>query len=263
MVHRPRLPESRHVIRSRHALKILFLGRPPSKCHIHLGPSVTRYQCGNKSLSPLSKQPMSKDQETAVVHKVEQSWWVCLFSCSDGKPYLLHRWTRILFSRTKVPPPPPASLDDALLIPEANANAFNRLVFEWITPLLRLGFARPLEASDLWKLQDDRGAQHIARLIAESYDRRTIEANAYNERIEKGEVKPVLKAIWWSILGNKSAKMKEWKEKAKKRPSLVWAINDSVKWWFWSAGIFKIVGDVSQVTSPLVVKVSICSLLRL
>ncbi|KAM6504236.1 ABC transporter [Amanita muscaria] len=31
-------------------------------------------------------------------------------------------------------------------------------------------------------------------------------------------------------------------------------MNDSVKWWFWSAGIFKVIADVGQVTSPLVVK---------
>jgi uncharacterized membrane protein YdcZ (DUF606 family) len=112
-----------------------------------------------------------------------------------------------------------------------------------------------LEATDLWKLQDDRGAQHIARLIAESYERRTVEARIYNERLESGEIKPVLKSIWWSIVGNKSAKLKTWQENAKKTPSLVWAMNDSVKWWFWSGGIFKVVGDVAQVTSPLVVKV--------
>ena len=183
---------------------------------------------------------MSKDQE-AIVDETNQSWL-----------------TRVLFSRTKVPPPPPASLDDAPLIPEANANIFSQLIFEWITPLFRLGFARPLEATDLWKLQDDRGAQHIARLIAESYQRRTLEARLYNERLDRGEINPLFfKSIWWSIRGNRAEKLKEWKEKAKKSPSLVWAINDSVKWWFWSGGLLKVIGDIAQVTSPLVVKVSV------
>jgi hypothetical protein len=36
---------------------------------------------------------------------------------------------------------------------------------------------------------------------------------------------------------------------------LVLALNDSVKWWFWSAGLLKLVGDTAQVTSPLVMKV--------
>lgn len=182
---------------------------------------------------------MSKDQE--AVHEKNQSWL-----------------TRVLFSRTKLPPPPPASLDDAQLIPEANANIFSQLVFGWITPLFRLGFARPLEASDLWKLQDDRTAQHIARLIDESYQRRALVAREYNERLERGEINSLFfRSIWWSIRGNRAEKLTEWKKKAKKSPSLVWAINDSVKWWFWTGGLLKVVGDVAQVTSPLVVKVSV------
>ncbi|KAG7096565.1 hypothetical protein E1B28_003986 [Marasmius oreades] len=31
-------------------------------------------------------------------------------------------------------------------------------------------------------------------------------------------------------------------------------MNDSVKWWFWSGGLFKVLGDTAQITSPLLVK---------
>lgn len=142
------------------------------------------------------------------------------------------------------------------MIPEATANFFNLVTFGWIGPLLSLGYARPLEATDLWKLQEGRGAAHVASLITESFTRRLREAEEYNKRLANGEVKPGLKGVWWSIRGKREEKEREWREKTgKKKASLAWALNDSVKWWFWSAGLLKVVGDTAQVTSPLVVKV--------
>ena len=120
-----------------------------------------------------------------------------------------------------------------------------------------LGYSRPLEASDLYKMQDDRKAAHIAAMINDSFDRRAKEAADYNARLSSGEISPGLRALWWSIKGNREEREKKWREvDGKKRASLNWAMNDSVKWWFWSAGILKVIGDVAQVTSPLVVKVA-------
>lgn len=159
---------------------------------------------------------------------------------------------------TNAPSQATHSVEDAALIPEANAGFFGILTLSWMTPILSLGYYRPLESSDLWKLQDDRGAAHIAKLINESFDSRVLQAQEYNERLANGEIGPGLKGIWWSMTGNRAAKEKEWREKTgKKTASLAWALNDSVKWWFWSAGLFKLIGDLSQVTNPLVLKASI------
>jgi len=118
-----------------------------------------------------------------------------------------------------------------------------------------LGYKRPLEATDLWKLQDERNAEHIATLITQSFERRVFAAQDYNERLAKGEIGPGLKVVWWSIQGKRTEKEKQWREKTgRKKASLVWAMNDSVKWWFWSGGVLKLIGDTAQVTSPLVVK---------
>ncbi|PFH53092.1 hypothetical protein AMATHDRAFT_73621 [Amanita thiersii Skay4041] len=164
-------------------------------------------------------------------------------------------FSRLPFASRNPPPPPRPSIDDALPIPEATANFFSALTFNWITPLMTLGYARPLEASDLYKLQDNRSAARIAALINASFDRRTKEAAEYNTRLANGEISPGLKGIWWSLRGNREKREKQWREvDGKKRASLIWAMNDSVKWWFWSGGILKIVGDTAQVTSPLLVK---------
>ncbi|KAM6504240.1 ATP-binding cassette transporter YOR1 [Amanita muscaria] len=120
---------------------------------------------------------------------------------------------------------------------------------------MTLGHSRPLEASDLYKLQDNRSSSKIAAAINESYNRRAKVAAEYNARLERGEISPGLKAFWWTIRGNRKERERKWREiDGKKSASLIWAMNDSVKWWFWSAGILKIIADTAQITSPLVVK---------
>ena len=159
-------------------------------------------------------------------------------------------------SQPETPEPFNQSLDDARIIPEVTANFFSLITFSWMTPLLSLGYARPLEATDLYKLQSERGAAHIADQITESFARRMKIANEYNEKLANGEIKPGFKAFWWTILGNREVKEKNWRdETGRKKPSIVLAMNDSIKWWFWSAGLFRITGDTAQITSPLVVKV--------
>ncbi|OSD06330.1 P-loop containing nucleoside triphosphate hydrolase protein [Trametes coccinea BRFM310] len=152
-------------------------------------------------------------------------------------------------------PPPKASLDDADLTPEATAGWFSILTFNWITSLMALGYARPLEASDLYKLQEHRAAAVIADKITKSFDARQAAAAEYNARLERGEISPGLKRFWWSIRGNRAEREKRWREKdGKKRASLALALNDSVKWWFWTGGLMKLVADCAQITSPLLVK---------
>jgi hypothetical protein len=126
-----------------------------------------------------------------------------------------------------------------------------------------LGYARPLKATDLYKLPPDRGAAHISELITESFLRRVQNAEEYNTRLARGEIGPGIKGVWWSITRKREAKEREWRERTgKKKGSLVWAMNDSVKWWFWSGGLLKVVGDTLQVTSTLVVKVGWLSSLK-
>ncbi|KAF8150782.1 ABC transporter [Crassisporium funariophilum] len=164
-------------------------------------------------------------------------------------------WQRVPFTSTKPPPPPPLSIDSAPLIPEVSASLLSLITFGWITPLLSLGYARPLEAPDLWRLQPERGAAHIADHITASFERRVREAAEYNARLGRGEVRVGVRGVWWSVRGGREGREREWRERGgRRRASLVWAMNDSVKWWFWSGGILKVVGDTAQVTSPLVVK---------
>jgi hypothetical protein len=155
------------------------------------------------------------------------------------------------------PPAPKASIEDADYIPEMTAGWFSLLTFNWMNKLMTLGYARPLEASDLWKLQDHRSAGVIAETILSSFDARRKKADEYNARLANGEIKPPLKLRVMSRLrGDGEERLKRWREKdGKAQPSLTLAMNDAVKWWFWSGGVLKVIGDTAQVTSPLILKV--------
>ncbi|KAG1734117.1 ABC transporter [Suillus lakei] len=158
-----------------------------------------------------------------------------------------------LFGKNGSPPPPKKSIHDAVLTPEATAGFASLLWFNWITPMLSLGYARPLESSDLYKLQEERGALPIANAILTSFKTRQSKAAEYNERLTKGEISPGLRGLWWSIRGVRAEREKQWREKdGKRKASLILAMNDSVFWWFWSAGVLKVIGDTAQITSPLV-----------
>lgn len=118
------------------------------------------------------------------------------------------------------------------MLPETTAGWFSLLTFQWITPLLALGYSRPLEAPDLYKLPDHRSAAYIADRILDSFETRKIKANEYNARLADGDVKAGWRHIWWAVKGNRVEREKHWREvSGKRKASLVYAMNDSVKWW--------------------------------
>jgi len=157
------------------------------------------------------------------------------------------------------PLPPRTSIDDAPYVPEASARFMDLLTFGWVTPLLSLGNSRPLQASDLYVLQPERGAAYVADRIEASFTRRQKAAEDYNSRLARGDVHPgPFNVVLWMLTGKREEKEKRWRELGgRKNASLALALNDSVKWWFWSGGVLKVFGDIAQVTSPLLVKVSL------
>ena len=169
---------------------------------------------------------------------------------------IVHRLIKGLVIPTD-PPPPKGSIDDADYIPEMTAGWFSLMTFGWMNSIMALGYARALEAPDLWKLQDDRSAGVIAETILSSFDARRKKADEHNARLAKGEIAPPLSLRVMSRLrGDGEERLKRWREKdGKVQPSLTWAMNDAVKWWFWSGGVMKVIGDTAQITSPLILKV--------
>lgn len=120
-----------------------------------------------------------------------------------------------------------------------------------------LGYNRPLEATDLYRLQEHKNAELIAEKITASFEKRKAKADAYNERLISGQISPGIKKLWWTLKGGRKEREQKWREETgKKKPSLALAMNDSVLWWFWSGAIMKVFGDTAQLLSTLLVKVS-------
>lgn len=71
--------------------------------------------------------------------------------------------------------------------------------------------------------------------------------------------------MWWRVRGGGGGveeREKEWRMKGEKegggmrRPSLVRAMNEVVGRWFWVGGALRLVSDLAEVGSPLIVKVN-------
>ncbi|KAF9266173.1 hypothetical protein L218DRAFT_897134 [Marasmius fiardii PR-910] len=166
------------------------------------------------------------------------------------------RWySRVPFISTKASPPP-SSVDDAKLIPEVGASWLSYLTFSWMTPILSLGYARPLEITDLYRLDDSNTAEVYAESIVESFERRRREVDAYNQSLDDGSVRPPpLLDVWWTLLGNKEERTRGWRKTVKRKsPSLALACNDAVYWYFGFGGFCRLLADVGTMTSPLIVK---------
>ncbi|WFD31666.1 hypothetical protein MSPP1_002705 [Malassezia sp. CBS 17886] len=88
------------------------------------------------------------------------------------------------------PPPPPPSLDTASELPLGRASIFSDWSYNWITPLLVLGYRRPLEAEDLWKMDGPRRSEELSNQLLRRWDARVQVADAHNARVASGARKP-------------------------------------------------------------------------
>ncbi|KAG5518290.1 hypothetical protein PMAC_003086 [Pneumocystis sp. 'macacae'] len=58
------------------------------------------------------------------------------------------------------------------IIPEIHANIFSRLIWSWLDHLIVLGYKRPLQARDLWYVDEARSSKVLDRKLYENYERR-------------------------------------------------------------------------------------------
>jgi hypothetical protein len=45
--------------------------------------------------------------------------------------------------------------------PELKSNIFSRLIFDWVTPLIRQGYKNPLQIYDIWQLKKNFTAKYV------------------------------------------------------------------------------------------------------
>ena len=178
-----------------------------------------------------------------------------------GKGLTISYRFQIWLPKTK-PAPAPDSLDDAKTIPLATASILSILTYQWLSPIMTLGYQRALQATDLWKMDPSREASGLTDRFDESWTRRCKAAEEWNIRLEKGEISPPLrlKASWTikALTGGPRVEdmVRAWQlGDGKKEASIALALNDVLGKEFWAGGIFKVIGDTSQLMGPLIAKV--------
>ncbi|KAJ0082016.1 hypothetical protein Patl1_11255 [Pistacia atlantica] len=110
--------------------------------------------------------------------------------------------------------------------PERNASILSRIYFGWMTPLMQLGYKKPITEKDVWKLDTWDHTETLMEKFASV-----------------------------AILGFSSASIfytKCWvKESQRPKPWLLRALNSSLGGRFWLGGFFKIGNDLSQFVGPV------------
>jgi ATP-binding cassette, subfamily C (CFTR/MRP), member 1 len=199
---------------------------------------------------------------------------IILAGGKDGEYHLSHTSlsfislcrTMTVFKRSE--PPPPGKVEDAPVIPLHNASIFSILTYSWLSPLISLGYRRPLEVGDLWKMDPSRESGHLSRLLdiawSQEQDRMT---HIRRDLIEGRSKPPFLYRLTWRIKATFDCQYEtltaDWqKRQEEKSPSLVRALFSVFGRKFLLAGLFKVVSDTSQITTPILVKVSSSSSIR-
>ena len=115
------------------------------------------------------------------------------------------------FRSRNIPPVP----KERVLSREYNASFFSLLVFQWINPIMTVGYKRPLESGDIWQVNPNRRVELLTNKLMESFKRRAA----------KGERSP-----------------------------LIWAMHDTFRHEFWLGGMCNLTSSVLQVISPFLTR---------
>ncbi|GAA5990991.1 hypothetical protein JCM10908_006490 [Rhodotorula pacifica] len=162
-----------------------------------------------------------------------------------------HRWTIYDPFNSAPPPPPPKTMDDAETIRLAKANFLSTFTFWWIRPLLVLGYKRELQATDLPKMDPTRESGYLADKFEANFAKRRKAVEDWNRALDNGSYQPtVFVRLRWRINEMLGFGTRDGRRKV----GLALALSDTFFWEFWSAGIFKVLADGAQVTSPLVMR---------
>ncbi|KAH8655837.1 P-loop containing nucleoside triphosphate hydrolase protein [Xylariales sp. PMI_506] len=93
-------------------------------------------------------------------------------------------WSRLLNPlKARSTPPVP---DERQACREQTAPFFSRLVFQWITPLMHVGYQRPLESNDIWLVNPERSIELLEHRFKA----------AFEECVARGDKQPLLGAIY-------------------------------------------------------------------
>ncbi|KAF8530160.1 ABC protein [Hysterangium stoloniferum] len=183
----------------------------------------------------------------------------------DEEVKLKEHWWQLWLRRPKGPPlQAPLSFDAVDVMPLNEASLWSVLTFAWITPLMTLGYQRPLQATDLWKMDSTREVCGLVKLLDASWARRVDQAKEWNAKVKVGKIRPTwTKKSFWAAKALTGIFREGWQAKytiyidrwSHREANLAWALNDTLGWQFWIGGtFFSVFGDTVQLMGPLLAK---------
>ena len=98
---------------------------------------------------------------------------------------------------------------------EYGASIFSQITFQWISPIMTVGYQRPLETNDIYLVNPDRSADVLVDKVTESFKR----------RVARGDKYPLL-----------------------------WAMHETFKFEFWLGGLCQFCSSCLQVLSPFTLR---------
>ncbi|KAG6830040.1 hypothetical protein H0H92_002458 [Tricholoma furcatifolium] len=155
------------------------------------------------------------------------------------------------------PSPAPPSFGKGKILPEHAAPYLSRLVFQWLVPILDVGYSRPMEKDDLWELPP----AHLTAAVTDELEEK------FYSRCEPGKHLRPMRSDITAVEAESSNNKPELDEKSgaeperdsKKKPkydsSLYHALQNTFMFRIWLAGFFKLAADTLKTTTPLLSKV--------
>ncbi|KAL8745735.1 MAG: hypothetical protein Q9190_002174 [Brigantiaea leucoxantha] len=122
-------------------------------------------------------------------------------------------WYRSLnpLKRRTLPPVP----KERIVSREYGASFFSKATFQWMAPVMHVGYQRPLELNDIWLVNPDRQAEVLSNTLRASFQR----------RVAKGHKHP-----------------------------LFWAMHETFFVEFWIGGFCQLFSSIFQVMSPFTLR---------
>jgi hypothetical protein len=132
-------------------------------------------------------------------------------------------------------------------MPLNEASLWSIMTYDWCTPIMTLGYQRPLQATDLWKMDSTREVSGLVKVLDSSWAKRVEQAKEWNVQVKAGKLKPSWSnKSFWAVkalsgvprTGGWRAKYTTYVDKwSNRQASLAWALNDTFGWQFWIGGM--------------------------
>ncbi|TKA35153.1 hypothetical protein B0A54_13948 [Friedmanniomyces endolithicus] len=109
-----------------------------------------------------------------AVERTQSTWTTTSAATSIAQPQeppaRKQTWSEKLnpLKRKKLPPIP----ESRAVSREYGAGFFNKLYFQWMAPLMSVGYQRPLEVTDIWKVNPDRSVEKLQPMLEENLRKR-------------------------------------------------------------------------------------------